>query len=149
MLAADIHVAVGADDEQPELPAARERALERGAELVHLALASDEHPARQPIERVLLARVRLAGGRGARRRDRRQRLAHAPRALGTLLGRLAEQAEDEHVEGARDVGVVPGQPLAPQAFARSSFSGQGTEEKILMSTRSPPTTPRGAPRRRR
>ena len=108
-------------DQQEQPATAGEGVLEAGPELVHLALAADKCPTRQPVERVQLL---PNGGRRSRRLrpgDRRQRLSHRRRALGALLGHLGEEPQDQRLERPRDLdmlgndrhGVVPEERRAP------------------------------------
>ncbi len=87
--------------------ASRERVVEGRAKLPELPVASHEDPRRQAVER--LRRRALLGGDqlGADRRHPRQLPAHRRGALGTLARILRQQPQDQRLERARDLGVVP------------------------------------------
>ena len=96
----------GLAGEQHELPLARARRVDARAQLLELALAADEDAAGEAVERVpLLAPL---DHRGGLRGDGRERLAHRASRGRPLLGRLGEHLQDQSLERARHLGVVPG-----------------------------------------
>jgi hypothetical protein len=95
--------------DQHENPAApRERVVEGAAKVPQLLVASHEDTRRQPVERVCSGALLGRDDLGANRSSPGQLLAHrrgARRALARVLG---QQPQDQSLERARNLGVVPG-----------------------------------------